>query len=100
MDIIGLRVPTLKLRGALLFCVSLYFRKCPTIRCVTAVNSGCGDLDDFRRQTVTLSQILYCFNFDIKRRHSELCKYSFVPFVCVCFMFVLFIVVCYLCLCI
>jgi hypothetical protein len=57
MDIIGLRVPTRKLRDFPLFHVSSSFTICPSGRCVTAANSVCNQLDVFRRQIATLSDM-------------------------------------------
>jgi hypothetical protein len=57
MDIIGLRVPTRNLRDFPLFHVSSSYKNCPSGQCATATNSVCNQLDVFRRQIVTLSQI-------------------------------------------
>jgi hypothetical protein len=57
LDIIGLRVPTRNLRDFPLFHVSSSYKNCPTARCATAANSVCNQLDVFRRQIVTLSQM-------------------------------------------
>jgi hypothetical protein len=57
MDIIGLRVPTRNLRDFPLFHVSSSYTNCPSGRCATAANSVCNQLDVFRRQIVTLSQM-------------------------------------------
>jgi hypothetical protein len=56
-DIIGLRVPTRNLQDFPLFHVSSSYTNCPSGRCVTAANSVCNQLDVFRRQIVTLSQL-------------------------------------------
>jgi hypothetical protein len=57
MDIIGLRVPTRNLRDFPLFHVSSSYKNCPSSRCATAANSVYNQLDVFRKQTVTLSQM-------------------------------------------
>jgi hypothetical protein len=58
MDIIiGFRVPTRNLRDFPLFHVSSSYTNCPSSMCATAANSACNQLDVFRRQIVTLSQI-------------------------------------------
>jgi hypothetical protein len=57
MDIIGLRVTTRNLRDFPLFHVSSFYKNCPSGRCATAANSVCNQLDVFRRQIVTLSQM-------------------------------------------
>jgi hypothetical protein len=55
--IIGLRVPTRNLRDFSLFHVSSFYKDCPSGRCATAANSICKQVDVFRRQIVTLSQM-------------------------------------------
>jgi hypothetical protein len=57
MDIIGLRVPTRNLQDFPLFHVSSSYKQCPSGRCATAENSVYNQLDVFRRQIVTLSQM-------------------------------------------
>jgi hypothetical protein len=57
LDIIGLRVPTRKLRDFSLFHVSPYYKNCPSGRCVAAANYICNNMDVFRREFVTLSQM-------------------------------------------
>jgi hypothetical protein len=59
MDIIGLRVPTRNLRDFPLFHVISSYKNCPSGRCATAANLACKQLDVFRRQIVTLSQMWY-----------------------------------------
>jgi hypothetical protein len=48
MDIIGLEVPTWKLREFSLFHVCLSYKNCPSTRCGTAANLGCNKLYIFR----------------------------------------------------
>jgi hypothetical protein len=57
LDIIGLRVPTRNLRDISLFYVSSYYKNFPSGRCVVAVNYICNNMDVFRREFVTLSQM-------------------------------------------
>jgi hypothetical protein len=57
LDIIGLRVPTRNLRDFSLCYVSSYYKNCPSGRCVIAANSICNNMDVFRREFVTLSEM-------------------------------------------
>jgi hypothetical protein len=57
-NIIGLRVPTRKLRDFPVLHVSPFYINCPFAMCATAAVSVCSDVDVFRGQTVT-------FRFDI-----------------------------------
>jgi hypothetical protein len=57
LDIIGLRVPTRNLRDYSLFHVSSYYKNCPSGRCVVAADSICNNMDVFRREFVTLSEM-------------------------------------------
>jgi hypothetical protein len=80
-----------------LFHVSSSYKNCLSARCATVANSSCNQLDVFRRQIVTLSEMWYCCAALLQ---GVLINYlsNFYLFVCVCFICVLFIVRCYLCL--
>jgi hypothetical protein len=57
LDIISLRVPTRNLRDFSLFHVRSFYINCPSGRCITAANSICNNMDVFRREFVTFSQM-------------------------------------------
>jgi hypothetical protein len=97
VDIIGLRVPTLKLRDALWFRFSLSFKNCPTASLATAVNSGSNDLEFFSEG----KEPFYIAFSSISEGSIAKCLCAFVCLcLFVCFMCVLFILVCYPCLCV
>jgi hypothetical protein len=88
MDIIGLRVPTRNLRDFLLFQISSSYKKCPSGRCATAANSICNQLDVFRRQIVTLSQMWYYFITLFQGVIINYLSIFYLFFVCLCVLVV------------
>jgi hypothetical protein len=61
LDIIGNRVPYRNFRAFPLFTVGASRKNCPSVRCPSAANTACKDVEKFSKHLVTLKHIFSNF---------------------------------------